>query len=93
MQQAPEKQELYATNSELEECLGRLVQVDKAKQGVAAMLGIDLAYRALMRGSIKRRVKLVGRLGKHRIRSKLVVAKLAGCRQGHLGTTGIGMEH
>jgi hypothetical protein len=81
IKQAGDKQELYATNRGLEERLGRLVKVGTNKQGVAAMLGVDLAYRVSMRRSVHRKVKLKGRMAKHRIRSQLVAAKLAGCRQ------------
>jgi hypothetical protein len=81
MAQAGDKQELYATNRELEERLGKLVKVGTKKQGVAAMLGVDLAYRTTMRRSVHRKVKLQGRLMKHKQRSQLVAAKLAGCRQ------------
>jgi hypothetical protein len=81
MQQAPEKQEIYATNPELERQLGRMLHIEQHKQGVAAMLGVDLFFCKKVRKGLRRRGKLAQRLAKHEARSRLVNAKLAGCRQ------------
>jgi hypothetical protein len=80
-QQPEDKQEVYATNSTLERQSCRMMHIDKKKQGCAAMLGVDLAVHPEIRRGLRRRVKLSQRLPKHKDRSKLIRAKLAGCKQ------------
>jgi hypothetical protein len=76
MQQAPEKQEIYATNPELERQLGRMLHIEQHKQGVAAMLGVDLAYSSRLHKSPRRRCKLAQRLAKRKARRRLVKTKV-----------------